>query len=389
MRLKKTAFAVSMTGVLTFGVLVPQATAAEQISLGQPGCKEAVAEISGLRDAIDVYNAAGGKEIDRQNLVNQLPEACNPTSTPSLGAEDIVIPGGCAAMVPGQELRDRVDVFNAVLSVNRSKTDRAKLQAEVDKACATPSKAVEDVVIPGGCNLENLKKDKDANGLTLRDRVDVFNAVPKENRSESERVKLQNEVNSACAGTSTPDASDVADITGLGAECYEKLDNTPGQNGLNVHEEIDVFNAVPMENRTKEQRDNLLNRVKQICGTPEADNGSSIGSLLGVILPAALIIGGITWWLNHDGKTYVKDSSRVNQAPTAEEKKASEEMLNNNTAEVKKQAEAQKTAEAKPAAARGMLAQTGSNTAVRIALAVALLAMIAAAAVAARRRFNS
>lgn len=46
------------------------------------------------------------------------------------------------------------------------------------------------------------------------------------------------------------------------------------------------------------------------CDAP--GGGSSAGSLLGIILPAALIIGGIMWWLNHDGKTYIQDSSRVN-----------------------------------------------------------------------------
>ncbi len=45
-------------------------------------------------------------------------------------------------------------------------------------------------------------------------------------------------------------------------------------------------------------------------------------------LPAALIIGDITWYLSQDGKTYVKDEARKNPQPTAEEKAASEQMLN-------------------------------------------------------------
>ena len=51
-------------------------------------------------------------------------------------------------------------------------------------------------------------------------------------------------------------------------------------------------------------------------------------------LPAALVIGGITWYLSQDGKTYVKDEARNGQEPTAEEKAASEQMLSANKDEV-------------------------------------------------------
>ena len=91
-------------------------------------------------------------------------------------------------------------------------------------------------------------------------------------------------------------------------------------------------------------------------------------------LPAALVIGGITWYLSQDGKTYVKDEARKGQEPTAEEKAASEQMLNANKDEVIAQGgklaegdAAQAGAPAAPAAGegtasvRGMAAETGSN----------------------------
>ena len=109
-------------------------------------------------------------------------------------------------------------------------------------------------------------------------------------------------------------------------------------------------------------------------------------------LPAALVIGGITWYLSQDGKTYVKDEARKNQQPTAEEKAASEQMLNANKDEVIAQggqlADGAKTTGAKTTGAtRGMAAETGSNTVARGLAGLAVAAMVAAAAFAARRKF--
>ena len=120
-------------------------------------------------------------------------------------------------------------------------------------------------------------------------------------------------------------------------------------------------------------------------------------------LPAALIIGGITWYLSQDGKTYVKDEARKNQQPTAEEKAASEQMLNANKDEVIAQGgqlaegdNAQADAPSAPSApaagesadsARGMSAETGSNSVAQALAALAVAAMVAAGAFAARRKF--
>ena len=120
-------------------------------------------------------------------------------------------------------------------------------------------------------------------------------------------------------------------------------------------------------------------------------------------LPAALVIGGITWYLSQDGKTYVKDEARKNQEPTAEEKAASEQMLNANKDEVIAQGgqlaeggAAQADAPSAPSApaagesadsARGMSAETGSNSVAQALAALAVAAMVAAGAFAARRKF--
>ena len=116
--------------------------------------------------------------------------------------------------------------------------------------------------------------------------------------------------------------------------------------------------------------------------TPDFDKKK----LAWLALPATLIIGGILWHLANDGKTYVKDENSK-EAPSAEEKAASDKMLQENKDEVI--AQGGKLAGQDAGAAntdRGMLAQTGSNTAARGLAALAVLAMIAAGAFAVRRK---
>ena len=107
-------------------------------------------------------------------------------------------------------------------------------------------------------------------------------------------------------------------------------------------------------------------------------------------LPAALVIGGVTWYLAKDGKTYVKsEAAAQNAEPSAEEKAASEQMLEANKDEVIAQGGkvAESTAEKTQVESRGMSAETGSNTVARGVAALAIAAMIAAGAFAARRKF--
>ena len=106
-------------------------------------------------------------------------------------------------------------------------------------------------------------------------------------------------------------------------------------------------------------------------------------------LPATLIIGGIVWHLANDGQTYVPSPDHKG-APTPEEKAASDKMLQNNKDEVIAQGgklAGDNTGNAAEANTdRGMLAQTGSNTAARGLAALAVVAMIAAGAFAVRRK---
>ena len=157
--------------------------------------------------------------------------------------------------------------------------------------------------------------------------------------------------------------------------------------------------ALVNEEITDEMRDAYAKAFPSEDAKPEFDKKK----LAWLALPAALVIGGITWYLSQDGKTYVKDEARKNQQPTAEEKAASEQMLNANKDEViaqggqlaegdAAQAEAPSTPSA-PAAGesadsvRGMSAETGSNSVAQALAALAVAAMVAAGAFAARRKF--
>ena len=157
--------------------------------------------------------------------------------------------------------------------------------------------------------------------------------------------------------------------------------------------------ALVNEEITDEMRNAYAEAFPSEDSKPEFDKKK----LAWLALPAALIIGGITWYLSQDGKTYVKDEARKNQQPTAEEKAASEQMLNANKDEVIAQGgqlaegdNAQADAPSAPSApaagesadsARGMSAETGSNSVAQALAALAVAAMVAAGAFAARRKF--
>ena len=154
--------------------------------------------------------------------------------------------------------------------------------------------------------------------------------------------------------------------------------------------------ALVNEEITDEMRNSYAEAFLSEDSKPEFDKNK----LAWLALPAALIIGGITWYLSQDGKTYVKDEARKGQEPTAEEKAASEQMLNANKDEVVAQGgklaegdAAQAGAPAAPAAGegtdsvRGMAAETGSNSVAQALAALAVAAMVAAGAFAARRKF--
>lgn len=134
----------------------------------------------------------------------------------------------------------------------------------------------------------------------------------------------------------------------------------------------------------------ITDEMRAECATDsEQKPGFDKKKLAWLALPATLIIGGIVWHLANDGKTYVKDENSK-EAPSAEEKAASDKMLQNNKDEVIAQGgklAGDNTGNATEATTeRGMLAQTGSNTAARGLAALAVVAMIAAGAFAVRRK---
>ena len=141
--------------------------------------------------------------------------------------------------------------------------------------------------------------------------------------------------------------------------------------------------ALVNEEITDEMRDAYAKTFPSEAPKPGFDKKK----LAWLALPAALVIGGITWYLSQDGKTYVKDEARKNQQPTAEEKAASEQMLNANKDEVIAQGGQLADGAKTTGATRGMAAETGSNTVARGLAGLAVAAMVAAAAFAARRKF--
>ncbi|OFR67536.1 hypothetical protein I6J72_08350 [Corynebacterium sp. FDAARGOS 1242] len=134
-----------------------------------------------------------------------------------------------------------------------------------------------------------------------------------------------------------------------------------------------------------------------IADGSESESEFDTTKLAWLALPAALVIGGVTWYLAKDGKTYVKSQEAAQKdAPTAEEKAESAQLLEANKDEVIAQGgkiadstadKAQGQAEsAGQAQSRGISAETGSNTVARGLAALAIAAMIAAGAFVARRK---
>ena len=131
-------------------------------------------------------------------------------------------------------------------------------------------------------------------------------------------------------------------------------------------------------------------------GLEGGSSDSDLAKAAAIVLPALLLIGGVTWYLNADGQTYVTDSSRTSSTPTAGEREASANMLSSNRAEVeaqaKAQADAQAQAETQPHADstvtldRGITAETGNNTFGKGIIALLLASVLGATAFAFARR---
>ncbi|WP_288832565.1 hypothetical protein [uncultured Corynebacterium sp.] len=123
-------------------------------------------------------------------------------------------------------------------------------------------------------------------------------------------------------------------------------------------------------------------------GSIEGGSSASDAARLALVaLPAVLIIGGISYYLNQDGRTYVDSSSRTSSAPTAQERASSESLLSSNRHEVQRQSQAapsiQVAANRQEAAApqvRGISAETGSNSLAKGLVALLIASVLGAAA---------
>lgn len=115
--------------------------------------------------------------------------------------------------------------------------------------------------------------------------------------------------------------------------------------------------------------------------TPEGLTPGQIAGIAGAAVTVPLIIGGIAYWLNKDGQTLVSSQERVNAEPTPQERAESDRLRAEHAAEIA----AQQVEQASDA--RGIAAETGSNTLARTLFALALATMLGAAAFVAGRRF--
>lgn len=124
-------------------------------------------------------------------------------------------------------------------------------------------------------------------------------------------------------------------------------------------------------------------------------SASELGTAAAIVLPAMLVIGGVAWYLNQDGKTFVTDLGRIGVTPTAQEIDASAHMLSSNRGEVEAQARAAAEAEAKgeavttveaQAETRGINAATGSNAFGKGIIALLLASVLGAGVFAFGRR---
>ena len=122
-------------------------------------------------------------------------------------------------------------------------------------------------------------------------------------------------------------------------------------------------------------------------GSSELSDAAKAAIGAAIALP---ILGGIVhYFLNKDGKTWVKSQDRVNAEPTPEEKAESEKIVAEHKDEINAQLAEQgqgNNAEGTDSV-RGMAAETGSNSVAQALAALAVAAMVAAGAFAARRKF--
>lgn len=105
--------------------------------------------------------------------------------------------------------------------------------------------------------------------------------------------------------------------------------------------------------------------------TDPADVAKAVAAVVGAGVGAAIIINGVKYFLNKDGKTLVETPERVNMDATPEEKAKSEQLIKENAAEINNGAAQNE---------RGIAAATGVNKIPAALLSLLLASVLAAAA---------
>ena len=167
---------------------------------------------------------------------------------------------------------------------------------------------------------------------------------------------------------------------------------------------ITTEQLAPEESATDDSEESEPTTTKQMLPEDEGSDLSTAGKV-GIGIAIATGAGVLAhYFLNKDGKTWVKSQDRVNAEPTPEEKAESEKIVAEHKDEINAQlaeqgqdnGAAQADAPSAPSApaagesadsARGMAAETGSNSVAQALAALAVAAMVAAGAFAARRKF--
>lgn len=174
----------------------------------------------------------------------------------------------------------------------------------------------------------------------------------------------------------------------LNMRCGETIWYRTGDGKHYVTDQARVNGALPKDG-TQVRTAAEMEAVKDQCAfvegmpvaTPEGLTPGQIAGIAGAAVAVPLIIGGIAYWLNKDGQTLVSSQERVNAEPTPQERAESDRLRAEHAAEIA----AQQVEQASDA--RGIAAETGSNTLARTLFALALATMLGAAAFVAGRRF--
>ena len=192
----------------------------------------------------------------------------------------------------------------------------------------------------------------------------------------------------------------VAGLIGSGVIRDQPADQPTGE-PVPTDPEATEATETPAETPTEAPVPSPENAPEEPLGAEDVDPADDNPVAHGLVkFPPVLTLDGKTYFLNKDGHTFIADVARVNADVTPEETAESEAMIQANAGEIGRQGlEAARAAgEAVEAAvndeiaspyaapARGLEAETGSNTVARALFALALASVLGAAFFAFARR---